>query len=157
MGRIYTFQSPIFTPGAARTVIEAIAVAQKAFRVRRVWMSSADTAGATVVEVRIQRLTATGAGSALTAGTHANQHNENDTAPSTTMAKYNNTAEPTKGTAVLRRDYWNIQVPYEIVLGPGEEWEVKATDAGVSTPGIGIELMANPGASMLVGMEIEEL
>lgn len=146
MSRVYIIAPAAFTPGSAKTILTAMAAAEKPFKVRRIELSSDDTGGATVVDVDLLRVTAEGTNTTVTPAPLL----QGDAAFSGD-AGYNHSAEPTAGT-ILDRFKWNIQVPFTIVFAPGEELTVPpATDEG-----IGIEFLDDPGASILVKMEIEE-
>jgi hypothetical protein len=147
MGRVYTIAPAAFTPGSAKTIVEFMAAAAKHCKVRRFRLSSDDTGGTTAVDVLVLRLTAGGTASAVT----ARPHNVNDSGAGFT-AKYNHSVEPTAGVD-LDRFKWNIQVPYEVVLGPGEEYDIP----GATNQGFAIELLDNPGDSITLSVEVEEI
>lgn len=146
MAHVYSLAPAAFTPGAARTVLELMCAAEKQVKVRRIELSSNDTAGSTVVDVLLLRIVATGTASALT----ANPLNQNHPASGFT-AKSNNTGEPTAGVD-LYRFKWNIQVPYTLVLGPGEEFVIP----GATSEGFAIELLDNPAAEITVTAIVDE-
>lgn len=147
MSRVYTAAPAAFDPGEARTVLAIMAASEAQFKVRRIELSSDDTAGSTVVSVDILRITAIGTATALTVAPHV----KNSTLAFGGTAKYNHTVEPTADT-IIDRVQWNIQVPYTIVYGPGEEIVVP----GATDEGIAIELLDDPNANIIVTMKIEE-
>ena len=145
--RAYSIAPAAFTPGGAKTVMEVMAAAENQLKVRRIELSSNDTAGATVVDVLILRLTVTGTGTGVT----PRPLNQNDGAANITTAKFNDTVEPTAGVD-LYRFKWNIQVPYTLVLAPGEEFVIP----GATDEGIAIELLDDPATEITVTMVVEE-
>ncbi|KKN19695.1 hypothetical protein LCGC14_0943160 [marine sediment metagenome] len=144
--RSYTVAPAAFTPGAAKTIMELMAAAENQLKVRRIELSSDDTAGATVVDVLLLRLTATGTGTGAT----PRPLNQNDGAANFS-AKSNDTVEPTAGVD-LYRFKWNIQVPYTLVLAPGEEFVIP----GATNEGFAIELLDDPGEEITVTLTVEE-
>ncbi len=144
--RPYSIAPAAFTPGAAKTVMEVIAAVENQLKVRRIELSSDDTAGATVVDVLLLRITAVGTGTAVT----PRPLNQNDGA-SNFSAKFNDTVEPVAGVE-LYRFKWNIQVPYTLVLAPGEEFVIP----GAINEGFAIELLDDPGEEITVTMTVEE-
>lgn len=147
MGRLYTVGSKM-TLADAGTALLAMAAAEKPFRVNRIELSSNDTAGATVVDWQLLRLTADGSGGATTP--LPAPHKKGDPAFSGTV-RHNATTEPTAAT-ILKPGKWNIQVPLTEVYGPGSEYTVP----GATDEGIGIEFLDDPGDEITVVMEIEE-
>ena len=146
MGRSYDITPVAFAPGSAKTILEVIAGSLRGFRVKRLWVTSNDVAGATVVRVQVKRLTAAGTSTATT----PSPKHLGDLA-FTGTAGYNHTVEPTE-TAVLWQEQFNLLTGWILPLPPGEEWHVPATNAN----GISVELLDNPGATITVGATIEE-
>lgn len=146
MGRVYTIAPTAFTPGANKTILGIMAAAEKPFKLRRIELASNDTAGATVVDWQLLRITAEGTNTTATAVPHL----QGD-AGFSGDAGSNHSAEPTAGT-IFFRSKWNIQVPLTIVYGPGEEYSVP----GAANEGIAIELLDDPSDEITVLMEIEE-
>ena len=144
--RPYSIAPAAFTPGAAKTIMEVMAAAENQLKVRRIELSSDDTAGATVVDVLLLRLTVTGTGTGVTPP----PLNQND-GGANMSAKFNDTVEPTAGVD-LYRFKWNIQVPYTLVLAPGEEFVIP----GATDEGFAIELLDDPSAEITVTMTVEE-
>ncbi len=144
--RPYSIAPAAFTPGAAKTIMEVMAAAENQLKVRRIELSSDDTAGATVVDVLLLRLTVTGTGTGVT----PRPLNQND-GGANMSAKFNDTVEPTAGVD-LYRFKWNIQVPYTLVLAPGEEFVIP----GATDEGFAIELLDDPSAEITVTMTVEE-
>ena len=144
--RPYTVAPAAFTPGAAKTIMELMAAAENQPKVRRIELSSNDTAGATVVDVLLLRLTVTGTGTGVT----PRPLNQNDGAANF-AAKFNDTVEPTAGVD-LYQFKWNIQVPYTLVLAPGEEFVIP----GATNEGFAIELLDDPGEEITVTLTVEE-
>ncbi len=144
--RPYSIAPAAFTPGGAKTVMEVIAAVENQLKVRRIELSSDDTAGATVVDVLLLRITAVGTGTGVT----PRPLNKNDGA-SNFSAKFNDTVEPTADVD-LYRFKWNIQVPYTLVLAPGEEFVIP----GAINEGFAIELLDDPAAEITVTMTVEE-
>ena len=144
--RPYSIAPAAFTPGSAKTIMELMAAAENQLKVRRIELSSDDTAGATVVDVLLLRLTATGTGTGVT----PQPLNQNEGA-SNFGAKFNDTVEPTAGVD-LYRFKWNIQVPYTLVLAPGEEFVIP----GATNEGFAIELLDDPGEEITVTVTVEE-
>ena len=149
MGRVYTVSAPAFTPGSAKTIMSIMAAAEKPFRLRRIKLASNDTAGVTVVDWQLLRITAEGTNTAVDSPAPA-LHKQGDSAFSGD-AGYNHSGEPTAGTTFFR-DKWNIQVPLTEVYGPDEEYGVP----GAANEGIAIELLDDPGDEITVSMTIEE-
>jgi hypothetical protein len=148
MGRVYDVGRTAFTPGSAKTVLIVMAAAEKPFRVRRIEMASDDTAGATVIDWQLLRVTVDGTGGATTPV--PTPHKQGDAAFSGTV-RFGATGEPTAGT-IFKPGKWNIQVPLTEVYGPDEEYSVP----GATTEGIAIEFLDDPGDEVTVVMEIEE-
>lgn len=146
MGRTYDIAPVAFAPGSAKTVLEIVAGALRGFRVKRLWITSNDVAGATVVRVQVKRITAAGTSTATTPA----PKKSGDLAFSGT-AGYNHTVEPTE-TTVLWQEQFNLLSGWILPLPPGEEFESLATTAN----GISVELLDNPGATITVGATIEE-
>ena len=144
--RPYSVAPAAFTPGGAKTIMELMAAAENQLKVRRIELSSDDTAGATVVDVLLLRLIVTGTGTGVT----PEPLNQNDGA-SNFAAKYNDTVEPTAGVD-LYHFKWNIQVPYTLVLAPGEEFVIP----GATNEGFAIELLDDPAAEITVTVTVEE-
>jgi len=147
MGRIYSiFGDTPVDPTAARHMLRVLAEAEHPFKVRRLWLTSKDTAGATVVAVALNRVTGAGTGTAAI----ASPMSQNSPAFGGD-ADYNLTVAPTV-SAVIHRWLWNIQVPFEIVLGPDEEMAVP----GAVNEGFSLELEDDPNAIIEAGALIGE-
>lgn len=147
MAHVYSLAPATFTPGTfPETVLELMCAAEKPVRVRRLELTSDNTAGSTVIDVLLLRITATGTGTALT----ARPLNQNHPASGFT-AKSNASAEPTAGVD-LYRFKWNVQVPYTLVLGPGEEFVIP----GATNEGFAVELLEDPGTAITVTLIVEE-
>lgn len=152
MGRKYICNFAPVAPGIGPvTMLEVFSSATHSFKCNWVRLSSIDTAGATVPEVRIYLLTVTGTGTALTPA----KTMSDDTA-FTGTAKSNDTVEPTKST-ILDRAVWNLITPLEFSGkapdGTGDRYVFKAGGA----EGLGVTIVTNPGTSVTVEAEIEEL
>lgn len=132
--------------GAGDTAVEILASSELPLKIRRVEFSSDDTGGTTVVDVLIQRATATGTGTSITP---APFHQK--AGASTFTAKFDMTVEGTYGTD-LYTIKWNIQVPYTLVFGPDEEILIP----GATNEGIGILFVDDPGTSICVTVLVEE-
>jgi hypothetical protein len=148
MGREYGIATVSFTPtvGAAKTAFELICAAEKPVKIRRLELSSDDTGGTTVIDVQLLRITAGGTATTVT----ARPLHQNDDAAGFT-AKYKNTAEPTSGVN-LWTFKWNIQVPYTLVLAPGEEFVIP----GATNEGFAIEFLDDPGDAVVISLIVEE-
>ena len=146
MGRVFTVEVGAFTPGSAKTILELMAAAEVGFKVRRLELTSDDTAGSTVVDGQLLRITATGTSSTTAT---LRPHDQNDTP--TVTAKANASGEPTSGVTLLPFK-WNIQVPYILVFGPGEEYAIPSA----TNEGFAIELLDNPSSEITVSCVIEE-
>ena len=149
MGRVYNvFAGAAFNPAANDYVFRVLAAAEREFLVKRIWMTSLDTAGATVTEVVISRCTSVGA-----AGTACTQTpmNQNDAAGAFD-ADYNIGASAPGGLVGAWRGHWNPQVPFDLVFGPGDELVIP----GATDEGFCIQVTTDPSTGLLVGATLEE-
>lgn len=147
MSRLYNIYgiAPV-DPTAARHMLRVLAELEHSFRVKRLWLTSRDTAGATVVAVALNRVTDAGTGTAAAAVPMS----QNDPAFGGD-ADYNLSVAPTV-SAVIHRWLWNIQVPLEIVFAPGEEMAIP----GAVDEGFSLELEDDPNSVIEAGALIEE-
>lgn len=118
-----------------KVVLYTLGIVSRPHYIRRVWLSTTDTTGTvTPVEVRWQRITADGTATTVT----ARPIMPNDGA-AVTLVKSFASANPTLDAAgIVREDMWNIQLPYEVVLGDDEIIEV----AGVANAGLAIRIVS---------------
>lgn len=146
MGRKYSVAPAEFAPGGAKTLLEIVAGALRGFRLEEILISSIDTAGATVVEIQIKRITASGTGTSIT----PNPLRDGDVAFSGT-AEFNHTVEPTKDE-ILWREHVNILPGVSMPLAPGRAFECLATTAN----GLCIEAIDAPGTTVAIDAIIDE-
>lgn len=147
MGRVYSIFGIVpVDPTAARHMLRVLAEAEHAFKLKRIWLTSDDTAGATVVAVALNRVTDAGTGTAATATPMSQQSPAFGGDPD-----YNLSVAPTV-SVVIHRWLWNIQVPFEIVFPPGEEMQIP----GATNEGFSVELEDDPNAIIEAGALIEE-
>lgn len=148
MGRFYNINYTPFDPGAAdESMVSILASANHGFKVHRIILTSADTAGATVVEVRLYQTTDQGTGTANTPAPVI----RDDTAATFTTKVSNFTVEPAKGSIVGRRQ-WNIVTPM-IFDCVGPEYTVEAGTGH----GFAVFLHDDPNAVCHAELLVEEL
>ncbi len=134
-------------PTAARHMLRVLAESEHPFKLKRFWLTSNDVAGATVVLVALNRVTDAGTGTPATATPMSQNAPAFGGDPD-----YNLSVAPTV-SVVVHRWHWNIQVPFEIVLPPGEELIVP----GATNEGFSVELEDDPNAVIEAGALIEEM
>ena len=151
MGRVYNvFSGVIFTTAAGDWVLRVLAVAEKPFKIKRIWMTSSDVAGASAPEVEVHRVTDAGPAGTACQKTPMLQAD----AATTVDADYDlgQASDPTS-SAELWRGHWNCQVPFDLVFGPGDEPVIP----GAANEGFAVKLETVVAPNMHVGATIEEM
>ncbi len=148
--RVYNiFSGAAFSLLAAdRTLLSVMAAAERTFKLKKLLITSTDTAGATVREIIISRATAGGTGTAATA-TPMSQGGPGFGG----VDLYDLTVDATTGVEIMRL-HWNIQVPLELVFPPGEELIVP----GAANEGFAVDVAVDVSALVFhINALIEEL